>query len=284
MISWLCGRRSMGKSRRCRSGLPVQPVAIWGVSELVNQVSKTSVSARKPPGDLALGLGVARGRVRGGVQGQGLLVGEDRAVEIAFPVRLHRVPHRKGHAEVALAAHAPVELQVLGPVPVAHPHEVGMPGDAVSRLHELRLLVEDADEPLPRRDELEGPVALLVELHGVGDRAGLGGERRLSSPVRGVDAVAQQGDHGLLRLLHALAGQQARRPRSRPRGRGFGKASRPERHRRQMASPAPRSGAGAASAPATTARPSGRRTCRPSGCPCPSPCPRAGSGRSAPAP
>ena len=50
MISWLCGRRSIGKSRLCRSGAWIQPLAICGVSEEVNQVSKTSASAVKPPG------------------------------------------------------------------------------------------------------------------------------------------------------------------------------------------------------------------------------------------
>ena len=50
MISWLCGRRSIGKRRRWRSGDPVQPVAICGVSDEVNQVSKMSASPVKPPG------------------------------------------------------------------------------------------------------------------------------------------------------------------------------------------------------------------------------------------
>jgi hypothetical protein len=50
MISWLCGRRSVGKSRWCRSGDVIQPLEICGVSDDVNQVSKTSASAVKPPG------------------------------------------------------------------------------------------------------------------------------------------------------------------------------------------------------------------------------------------
>ena len=74
------------------------------------------------------------------------------------------------HAEVALAADAPVDVQVLGPVPVAQAHEVGMPAHLVARREQLGLLVEQPHEPLPRRDELERPVALLVELDGVLDR------------------------------------------------------------------------------------------------------------------
>jgi len=50
MISWLCGRRSIGNRRRWRSGDPVQPVAICGVSDEVNQVSKMSASPVNPPG------------------------------------------------------------------------------------------------------------------------------------------------------------------------------------------------------------------------------------------
>ena len=50
MISWLWGRMSAGKSFACRSGSSSQCEPIWGVSELVNQVSKMSASPAKPPG------------------------------------------------------------------------------------------------------------------------------------------------------------------------------------------------------------------------------------------
>ena len=285
MISWLCGRRSMGKSRRCRSGVPVQPVAIWGVSELVNQVSKTSVSARKPPGRSRWASVKPGGVSDMGSTGRLFSSARIGRVEVALPVRLHRVPDREGHAEVALAADAPVELQVLGPVAVAQAHEVGMPGDAVSRLHELRLLVlEDAHEPLARGDELERPVALLVELHRVLDRLRLGHERRLSSPVRGVGARRAAARPRPSAPPSRSCPRGARRPRWRAAGSRLGKASVPNVDRARGGRPGPRPGAAAASARATTARPSGRRTCRPSGCRCPSPCPRAGSRRWARAP
>ena len=50
MMSWPCGRRSMGNTRENRSGSRSQPPAICGVSELVAHVSMTSGSAANPPG------------------------------------------------------------------------------------------------------------------------------------------------------------------------------------------------------------------------------------------
>ncbi len=50
MISWACGRTSMGNTRANRSGSSSHPPAIWGVSDEVAQVSMTSGSPMKPPG------------------------------------------------------------------------------------------------------------------------------------------------------------------------------------------------------------------------------------------
>jgi hypothetical protein len=50
MMSWPCGRRSAGNSAACRFASSTQRELICGVSELVNQVSKMSVSAENPPG------------------------------------------------------------------------------------------------------------------------------------------------------------------------------------------------------------------------------------------
>ena len=49
-VSWRYGRRSAGNSAAWRFGSSTQCELICGVSELVNQVSKMSVSAEKPPG------------------------------------------------------------------------------------------------------------------------------------------------------------------------------------------------------------------------------------------
>ena len=50
MMSWPCGRMSIGKVRANRSGSRSQPHTICGVSDEVAQVSSTSGSAMKPPG------------------------------------------------------------------------------------------------------------------------------------------------------------------------------------------------------------------------------------------
>ena len=50
MMSWPCGRTSIGNTRAYRSSSQPQPPAICGVSELVAQVSITSASPTKPPG------------------------------------------------------------------------------------------------------------------------------------------------------------------------------------------------------------------------------------------
>ena len=50
MISWACGRKSIGKTRDHRSGSRSQPPAICGVSDDVAQVSMMSGSPMKPPG------------------------------------------------------------------------------------------------------------------------------------------------------------------------------------------------------------------------------------------
>ena len=50
MMSWACGRTSIGKTSANSSGSSRQPPAICGVSEDVAQVSITSGSPVNPPG------------------------------------------------------------------------------------------------------------------------------------------------------------------------------------------------------------------------------------------
>ncbi len=69
-----------------------------------------------------------------------------------------------------------------------------MPTHLGTLLEERLLLVEQAHEPLARRHQLEGPVALLVELDGVLDRLGLALQRRTASR-RAAGGVAQQLRH-----------------------------------------------------------------------------------------
>ena len=111
------------------------------------------------------------------VDGQRVRGGDDRPLVVGAARAVERVPHRDRHAEVALAAHAPVGVQVLRPVAEPQPHEVGVPADLVALGEELILLVEQAHEPLAARDELERPLALLVELDAVLDRPRLAAKR-----------------------------------------------------------------------------------------------------------
>ena len=155
-------------------------VAICGVSDDVNQVSKTSASAVKPPGWSRCASRVARAARRViGSTGSAASSATIGGREVGRAVGRHRVPDREGHAEVALPADAPVEVQVLRPVAEAQAHEVGVPGDPLPRLDERLLVLEDPHEPLARGDELERAVALLEELHRVLERLRLGDERRL---------------------------------------------------------------------------------------------------------
>ena len=50
MMSWACGATSIGKVSEKSSSSRSQPVARWGVSDDVAQVSMTSGSAMNPPG------------------------------------------------------------------------------------------------------------------------------------------------------------------------------------------------------------------------------------------
>src|SRR3712207_9536646 len=67
-----------------------------------------------------------------------------------------------------------VAVEALDPVLVAVPHVLGDPLDLPAALDEglaQRVVpAAVADVPLPRGDDLQRPLALLVELHRVGDR------------------------------------------------------------------------------------------------------------------
>src|SRR5262249_60586921 len=112
-------------------------------------------------------------------------------------VSVQRVPDRRRDAEGALATDARRDLEVLGPVAVAEPHEIRVPAALAALRDQRLLLVEAAHEPLPRRHELERALALLVELDAVLDGLRLAAER----------AAAQQLDDRLARPRDRLAAQ-----------------------------------------------------------------------------
>ena len=87
---------------------------------------------REAAGLVALGLLVAGCGDGGGVDGQRRLIGHDRRQEVGDPVGIDGVPDREGHAEEPLAGDVPVAHQPVDPVLVAHPHEVGPPGQLLA--------------------------------------------------------------------------------------------------------------------------------------------------------
>ena len=155
---------------------------------------------------VALLLLIARRHVGERVHRQRGVVGQQRALVVGRAAGVERIPDRERHAEVALPADAPVELQVLGPVDVAAEHVAGMPLDFTPAFDQLIALVGEAHEPLPGGDELQRAVALLVVAHRVLDGPRFAAQRR---PVAGRSAVgaAQLLDDGGARLAQVAAGQ-----------------------------------------------------------------------------
>src|SRR5437763_1538202 len=88
-------------------------------------------------------------------------------------VAANRVPHGKRHTEEALPADAPVAHQAVHPVLVAVPHEFRMPLQLTAARDQRLAVLDGLDEPLPARDDLERPVALLEEFHRMGDWLGI---------------------------------------------------------------------------------------------------------------
>ncbi len=116
---------------------------------------------------------VAVGHVGRRVDRQAGLVGDDRVVVVDLAVLGQRVPERDGHAEEPLAADQPVAVQAGHPVLVAGAHVRRLPLQVPAPLQQPFAVGEQADEPLAAGHDLQRPVAVLVELHRVGDRPGL---------------------------------------------------------------------------------------------------------------
>ena len=123
--------------------------------------------AFKPAWLAALSLRVAWRRVAHRIHGELLPSGEDGTLPDDVASLVEGKPHGDGHAEVALPRQTPVQPEVLGPVAVAHVHVARVPLDLGSLGEKGFALVEQAHEPLARREEFERAFALLVELDGV---------------------------------------------------------------------------------------------------------------------
>ena len=101
------------------------------------------------------------------------VVGQQRRRVVRLAVGVEAVPDRERHAEEALPADAPVAVEAADPVLEAGPHVRRMPVQLAAALEQALAERQRADEPLPAGDDLERPIALLVELHRVRDRTRL---------------------------------------------------------------------------------------------------------------
>src|SRR6266550_2500973 len=81
----------------------------------------------------------------------------------------YRIPDGERHSEEPLPAGAPVADETVHPVLVAVAHVLRMPAQFAPAREQRVAELDGLDEPLAARDDLERPVALLVELHRVRD-------------------------------------------------------------------------------------------------------------------
>ncbi len=192
MMSWACGRRSIGNVRENKScvGFPrrhqLRRHRRGGPG--IHDVG----IARKAARLAALIGGVALGHVGGRIDRQSRFRRHDHIRVVDSAVGANRVPHRDRHAEETLAADAPVAVEALDPVLITGPHVFRMPADFLPTLDEVVAMVDGPDEPLAAGDDLERAIALLVKFHRVRDRL------RLALQVA---ALAQQLDDFHLGLL-----------------------------------------------------------------------------------
>ncbi|CAB4858439.1 unannotated protein [freshwater metagenome] len=155
--------------------------------------------AHEPARLAALGFGETGRRVAARVDGQVALLRAQDCVVARVACVVQGVPHRNRYPEESLARHEPVAVEAADPVLVAHLHVGWVPVDLLASgdeaVAELRVASAIGDVPLTGRDDLERLVALLEELHRVGD-----GPR-----------LAHEGPAGTEDLDHALLGGVAGR-------------------------------------------------------------------------
>src|SRR5262249_2694534 len=107
----------------------------------------------------------ARPRLGKRIHGKLRRVRQDRVVIAGPPLSIYWIPDREWHAEITLAADAPVLVKPLDPVLIARPHERGVPLNTGALFQEFLLLVQESDKPLAGRNEFQRLFSLLVKLH-----------------------------------------------------------------------------------------------------------------------
>ena len=171
MMSWLCGRRSIGKTRANRIRI-AKPVSSNLRRERrcgprIHDVGIAGEAIRLVP----LTGGIAVRRVGGGIDRQLRFLGQDRVARNR-PGRRRRWGYHTGNGtpKKSLPADAPVTGETVDPVLVAVPHVFGMPLQLRAARQQFLPELHRLDEPLPAGHDLEGTIALLVELHRMRDR------------------------------------------------------------------------------------------------------------------
>ena len=104
------------------------------------------------------------------VDRQQCLVRQDRCVVDDLTFGVHRVPDRQGNAEEPLTADVPVSVEPLDPRLEAMSHVGRVPLELLASGQQRLAVGHRLDEPLPGRDDLQRTIALLEELHRMGDR------------------------------------------------------------------------------------------------------------------
>ena len=181
--------------------------------------------AGEPARAVALVGRVALGDVSRRVDRQAIFGGQEPGVVVDGAVLAHAIPDGERHAEESLAADAPVAGEPVDPVLEPRLHVRRMPAELAAAGEQRLARVHRLDEPLTAGHDLERPVTLLVELHGVRDRTRLAEE---------IAALAEE-------LDRPHAGLRRRQPRELIvvllRARGIGRRPRPlaPRHRLERA-------------------------------------------------
>ena len=176
MMSCAWGRTSIGNTRAKRSGILDPPAGNLRRERRGRPGVHDVGVAGEPARPIALVGGVAVGNVGRRVDRQAILGGQEPGVVVDGSVLAHAIPDRERHAEEALAADAPVAGEAVDPVLEPRLHVRRMPAELAAAGEQRLARVHRLDEPLAAGHDLERPVALLVELHGVRDRTGLAEE------------------------------------------------------------------------------------------------------------
>ena len=145
-----------GKSARVALGVQLPTALDLGAQRArrprVLHVGVADEAARLPPLRLAYPGGAWASGSTGSIAGGGR---SGRSCCGCAPV-VERVPDREGHAEVALAADAPVLIEAFDPAPITGAHVRRVPLDTLAPLEELLAEIEEPDKPLPRWGSARG--------------------------------------------------------------------------------------------------------------------------------